>query len=405
VDPVRNPYAPGAGQQPPELAGRDDELARVDVLLERAALGRPARGLVLSGLRGVGKTVLLNAMRSRALNAGWLTGKVEARPQVGLRAPVGSALHGAVREVSARSRSRAVAQRLFAVLSSFTLTAGPDGMRLGLTGTPAAGRADSGDFELDLTDLFTDLTDVARDLGVGVALFVDELQDVPHEDLVALCGACHEMGQNQRPFLLVGAGLPTLPATLSAARSYAERLFTYLPIDRLDKDAVHRALIAPAAREGVSFTDDALAALAGLADGYPYFLQSYGKATWDAALCTPITEADVRAGQPQADVDLGAGFFGSRYERATRAERDYMRAMADLGDGPVLTSAVARAMRRSMSALSPARDGLIRKGLAYSAERGHIAFTVPHFAAFLRSHGEQAGREAATGVVSRAGSL
>lgn len=385
MDPVRNPYAPGAGQQPPELAGRDVELHRLDVLLERAANARPARGVVLTGLRGVGKTVLLNAMRSHAMQAGWATGKIEARTDTPLRAPIAQALHAAVREISTRARNRAKVHRFLAVLKAFSLTASPGGAwQLAIDIDPARGRADSGDFEVDLTELFVDAADVAADLGIGVALFLDEMQDASPADLVAICGACHEISQTRRPLLLLGAGLPPLPATLSAARSYAERLFTYIEIDRLDPAAARQALVAPAEREGVMFTADALDLLGQLADGYPYFVQAYGKATWDAAITDPITASDVQAGRPDADHELAVGFFGSRYERATRAERSYMLAMAELADTAVSTTDIAEHLRRPIRSLSPVRDSLVRKGLVYSTERGMIAFTVPHFAAFLR---------------------
>jgi cytochrome c553 len=390
LDPVANPYAPGAGQTPPELAGREAELRQLDVALARLAAGRPARGLVLTGLRGVGKTVLLNAMRSQAMRAGWATGKIEARLDAPLRAPVSTALHTAVREVGGRSRDRHATSRFLAVLKAFSLTASPVGLRLAIDVDAARGRADSGDLEVDLTELFTDAADMAAELGVGVALFVDEMQDVPAQDLVALCGACHEMSQTGRPLLLVGAGLPPLPGVLSAARSYAERLFSYVEIDRLAPAAAERALVAPAAREDVEFAADALAALARLADGYPYFLQAYGKATWDAAAASPITALDVTAGRPDAERELAVGFFGSRYDRATRTERAYMLAMARLGDGPVSTGDVAARLGRTLNGVSPVRDGLIRKGLAYASERGMIAFTVPHFAAFLRDQEEAA---------------
>jgi hypothetical protein len=386
VDPVRNPYAPGAGQQPPELAGRDVELQRLDVILERASGGRPARGVVLTGLRGVGKTVLLNAMRSRAMQAGWATGKIEARVDTPLRAPIAQALHAAVREISVRARSRAKVHRFLAVLKAFSLTASPNGSwQLAIDIDPARGRADSGDFEVDLTELFVDAADVAADLGTGVALFLDEMQDAAPADLVAICGACHEISQTRRPLLLLGAGLPPLPATLSAARSYAERLFAYIEIDRLSLAAAQRALVAPAEREGVHFTADALDLLAELADGYPYFIQAYGKAAWDAAIGNPITVGDVRAGRPDADVEIAIGFFGSRYERATRAERQYMIAMAELGGTAVSTTDVADRLGRPIRSLSPIRDSLVKKGLIYSAERGVIAFTVPHFGTFVRA--------------------
>ena len=395
VDPVRNPYAPGAGQRPPELAGRDRELQQFEVVLERVARGRPERSMVVTGLRGVGKTVLLNAFRSMAIQKLWGTGKIEARPDQSIRRPVASALHRAVRELAPRHRAPDRIEDFLGVLKAFAQAGeepGPGRGRArahrwqpGIDVPAARGRADSGDLEIDLTELFVDAASVATDVGVGIALFVDEMQDVPAEDISALCAACHELSQVGGPLIVVGAGLPHLPAVLSASKSYSERLFRYARIDRLDRASADIALKAPAERENVTFTPEALDALYGAADGYPYFVQAYAKVVWDVAPDSPITADDIKVAAPEAESELAVGFFGSRYERATPAERDYMRAMAMLGDDPVPTAAVAEELGRKPSSLSPARDGLIKKGLIYSAERGLVAFTVPHFGKFLRS--------------------
>jgi hypothetical protein len=393
VDPVRNPYAPGAGQRPPELAGRDRELAQFDVVLERIARGRPERSLVLTGLRGVGKTVLLNALRSQAIGRLWGTGKIEARPDQSLRRPVTAALHMAVRELAPRHRAPERLDDFLAILKAFALRSNPTGGKIrdrwqpGIDIPAVQGRADSGDIEIDLVELFTDAASVATDVGVGIALFIDEMQDLEPDDVSAICAACHELSQTGAPLIVVGAGLPHLPSVLSASKSYSERLFRYLRIDRLDRPSADHALLAPAEREEVTFTSDALDALYAAADGYPYFVQAYGKVTWDVAPTSPVTAQDVRVAAPEAESELAVGFFGSRYERATPAEREYMRAMASLADGaaPVNTSDVAVSLGRKPSSLSPARDSLIKKGLIYSAERGTIAFTVPHFGRYLRT--------------------
>jgi hypothetical protein len=247
------------------------------------------------------------------------------------------------------------------------------------------GRADSGDLEIDLTELLTDAASVAADLGVGIALFIDEMQDVQAPDISALCASCHELSQSNGPLIVVGAGLPHLPSVLSASKSYSERLFRYVSIDRLDRESADIAVLAPARREGADFEQGALDALYAAADGYPYFVQAYGKVTWDVAAASPVTAHDVSVAGPVAAGELAVGFFGSRYERATPAEREYMRAMAALGDDPVQTAQVADELGRKPSSVSPARDSLIKKGLIYSSERGLIAFTVPHFGRFLRS--------------------
>ncbi|HET9079539.1 MAG TPA: ATP-binding protein [Trebonia sp.] len=390
MDPVRNPYAPGAGQRPPELAGRDREISQFEVVLERVARARPERSMVLTGLRGVGKTVLLNTFRSMALQRLWGTGKLEARPEQSIRRPVASALHMAVRELAPRHRAPDRIDDFLSVLKAFALRdpnapKGPAAsVQFGIDVPAARGRADSGDLEVDLTELFTDAASVAADLGVGIALFVDEMQDIPAPDVSALCAACHELSQISGPLIVVGAGLPHLPSVLSASKSYSERLFRYARIDRLDRESADQALLAPAEREDVLFKQDALDALYAAADGYPYFVQAYGKMTWDVAAASPIAAADVAVAAPEAEGELAVGFFGSRYERATPAEREYMRAMAAIGDDPVTTSSVADELGRKPSSLSPARDGLIKKGLIYSSERGLIAFTVPHFGKFLR---------------------
>lgn len=402
MDPVRNPYAPGAGQRPPELAGRDRELAVFDVVLERVARSRPERSLVLTGLRGVGKTVLLNTLRSQAIGRRWGTGKIEARPDQSLRRPVAAALHMAVRELAPHHRAPHRVDEFLGILKAFALRVEPtrrgatrlrDRWQPGIDVPAASGRADSGDIEIDLVELFTDAASVATDVGTGIALFIDEMQDLAPGDVSALCAACHELSQQGAPLIVVGAGLPHLPAVLSAAKSYSERLFRYQRIDRLDRIAADRALHAPAAREGVEYDPKALELLYEKSGGYPYFVQAYGKATWDHAPRSPITADDVRVAAPEAEAELAVGFFGSRFERATPAEREYMRAMATLSaaepsddlDAAVPTAEIARSLGRKPASLSPARDSLIKKGLIYSGERGTVAFTVPHFGRYLRT--------------------
>ena len=401
MDPIRNPYAPGAGQRPPELAGRDVELEAFDVVLERVSGGRPERSLVLTGLRGVGKTVLLNALRSAAVRRRWGTGKLEARPDQPLRRPLAGALHQAVRELG-HPQSDDVDHVLGVIRSFAQRQAGP-GARLrdqwnpGIDAPAVKGRADSGDVEIDLVELFTDLGGLAADVGKGVAVYLDEMQDLGSEDVSALCAACHEVSQSGLPVIVVGAGLPHLPAVLSAAKSYSERLFRYQRIDRLPREAADRALAAPAEEEGAAYTAEALQAMYAATGGYPYFIQAYGKAVWDRAPRSPITADDVAVAAPEAEAELAVGFFGSRFERATPGERDYLRAMADAAVAitetddaaldeveSVATADVAALLGKKPQSLSPARDALLKKGLIYSGERGRIAFTVPHFGRYLR---------------------
>ena len=386
--PVINPYAPGAGQRPPQLAGRDEQLRQFDIVLERIARGRPERSLVLTGLRGVGKTVLLNAMRSAAVRAGWGTGKLEARPEQGLRRPLGAALHMAVRELGHPDPTQ-----VLGVLKAFVERDAPRGAKPsdrwqpGILAPTVSGRADSGDIEIDLVELLSDLAGLAADRERGIAVFLDEMQDLGPQDVSALCAAVHEIGQMSLPLVVVGAGLPHLPAVLSASKSYSERLFRYHRIDRLSREAADQALVSPAAEEGVDWAPEALEAMYQVTGGYPYFVQAYGKVIWDAATTSPITADDVRVGVPEAEAELAVGFFGSRYERATPAERDYLRAMAeaDADESSVATAEVARILERTPQSVSPARDALLKKGLVYATERGRIAFTVPHFGRYLRT--------------------
>jgi AAA ATPase domain len=388
VDPVRNPYAPGAGQRPPELAGRDAELQAFDVVLERVSRGRPERSAVLTGLRGVGKTVLLNATRSAAVRRGWGTGKLEARPDQPLRHPLAAALHLAIRELGANQDQT---RHVLGVLKAFAQQQPVAKTRWqpGIEVPAVTGRADSGDIEIDLVELLSDVAGLAQDEGRGLAIFIDEMQDLGPLDVSALCAACHEISQQSLPLVVVGAGLPHLPAVLSASKSYSERLFRYARIDRLDRAAADAALANPARDEGVDFTEDALAALYQTTGGYPYFVQAYGKAAWDVAPASPITDLDVKVCAPGAEAELAVGFFGSRYERATPAEREYLRAMAEVSersdDDAISTAAVAEVLQRNPQSLSPARDALLKKGLVYSGQRGRIAFTVPHFGRYLRT--------------------
>lgn len=402
MDPIRNPYAPGAGQRPPELAGRDEQLRTFDVVLERVAKGRPERSIILTGLRGVGKTVLLNALRSAAVRAGWGTGKFEARPDQPLRRPMSAALHVAVRELG-HPQSDDVEQVL-GVIKAFALRDGGTGGKLrdrwqpGIDAPAVTGRADSGDIEIDLVELLTDVGGLAADVGKGVAVFIDEMQDLTADDVSALCASCHEISQNGLPVIVVGAGLPHLPAVLSASKSYSERLFRYNRIDRLDRSSAEAALQVPAQEEDAEFGSDALTAMYEATGGYPYFIQAYGKVVWDVAPRTPITADDVRVAAPEAEAELAVGFFGSRFERATPGEREYLRAMADVAAElaassgevdeveSVPTSDVATYLQRKPQSLSPARDALLKKGLVYSGERGRVAFTVPHFGRYLRAH-------------------
>lgn len=386
MDPVRNPYQPGAGRRPPELAGRDSEIAAFDVLLARSELGLGARGRVLYGLRGVGKTVLINEFLGMAEQRRWITAKAEGSTGRSVLPALAQSLHRSLRVTTGRyDRSRMM--RLLRVFRSFTVQLDPAGSyTFGFDVAAEPGRADTGDPAIDLPELFAALGSTALELGVGVLLLVDEMQDVPEGELRALNAALHEMGQGSdpRPVVLVGAGLPSLPEVLSKATSYAERLYEYVSVGALDTAAAHEALVIPARALDVEWSPSALAAIDDFAHGYPYFLQTGGKYAWDYAAGSPITAADAEAGLAAARQEVDAGLYRARWLRATPLQRQLMRAMADLGgDGIAAMAQVAERLGRERNVLSVPRDQLIKKGLVYAPERGLLAFTVPGMADYV----------------------
>ena len=387
MDPVTNPYSPGAGTPPPFLAGRDELLADFATLIGRAQMGRSVQPLVLSGLRGVGKTVLLLRWRSIAADIGWATALLEARADADLRAQLGDAVTDVLRQVSRTFRNTERLERLKRVAASFLRAAGITLTRGGVTldVAPEPGVADSGSLETDLTELLLELGHAARAESTGAIILVDELQDAGGDRLGAVVGACHRVNQEQLPVLIVGAGLPTVGRVLSEAKSYAERLFDLRTVGPLTGRAQDEAVTEPAEALGVDVDPDALVLLRERAGGYPFFIQTHAKFVWDASVASPITADDVAVAGPRAEDQLRRSFFNPRYDRATPAERRYMHAMAALGDGNVATAEVARTLGRRVSDVSVQRDGLLNKGLVYAPERGLVGFTVPHMAAFLRS--------------------
>ena len=383
-----NPFNPGSGLRPPELVGRQAELDTLDTILARNAQGLASRGLVLSGLRGVGKTVLLNEMRGKAETAGWFVIGLEAR---GDAAGAVSARRTLARDIAAAARSlsrrRAITDRLRQALESvaaFNLKVGTGGIDLGVEVRP--GRADSGDIEVDLGELVHDLTLALQEEGSALAVFVDELQDLDDELLRALLVTQHQAGQRGWPFYVFGAGLPHLPGLLAESRSYAERLFDYRTVSRLHDDEAVKAIVDPVRRQGFDINDNALPLLLEASGGYPYFLQEYGSATWDVAPGPVITRSDATAGIAVGLQRLDAGFFQSRWNRATPSERRMLVAMADDGDGPSSSGDVASRMTIKQNSLGPYRANLISKGLVWAPKHGQIAYTVPGMAAFVQRH-------------------
>jgi hypothetical protein len=379
-----NPFAPGAGRRPPQLVGRTAEIEAFDTIVARAHNRLGNRGMVLSGLRGVGKTVLLNRLRDHAERMGWLVVALEGQrgdqADVDVRRRLGRELVIAARRLDPPSRSERF-RRALGSIESFKLQVGVTGVSLDVK--PTAGRADSGDLETDLGELVEDLTAALAEDGLAFGLFIDEMQDLANSTLSTILAAQHRANQRDRPFYVIGAGLPSLPAVLTDARSYAERLFDYRRIGPLPAPAAFEALSEPVTRLGASLEPDALQLLIDTADGYPYFLQEYGQAVWDVAPKAPFTIYDAKVAVQEGTDRLDNGFFRARWDRATPAERKLLRAMAADGEGSSVTRDVAARMGMSINAIGPARSKLIGKGLVYAPAHGRIAYTVPGMAAFI----------------------
>ncbi len=386
VDPIRNPFAPGAGQPPPALVGRDVELGAARVALERLAQRRGTRGALYVGVRGVGKTVLLNAVRRAAGDAGWIVVKVEAARGRPLRRSIAQSLNTALR--TATGRHVGGFDRALAVFKSFSLTTSPDGsLALGIDVDPAGGIANTGDLEIDLTELFGELGAAAADLGIGLVLLVDEMHEVDDHEIGAIVGALHDARQLGLPITVYGAGLPNLPSLLASTRNDAEQLFDVRHLDPFDDEVAAVALTSATTPEGVGWTGDAIRLVLDAAAGLPYFLQMYGKHVWDFALASPITGADARAGVASGRRELETVFIGAHWERATPAQRQYLEALTLLEvDGRASTRAIAESLGATLGSLSSTRDQLLRKGTLYAPDRGAVAFTTPGFADFVRAH-------------------
>lgn len=356
------------------------------ILIARTGRGDDGRAPMLCGLRGVGKTVLLNTLADQAEREDWFTVRVEARATETFEYQLARALRDAYRSVSWRHDLSDRVRSAFGTVQSFSLKADLTGsVSAGIDVDPQRGRADSGNLEADIYDLSLDLSEAAIDRKVGIALFIDELQEASAMVLRALTHAVHRASQTQRPFYVVGAGLPSLVGGLSEASSYSERLFEYRQITQLTPGQSAEVLQRPARAEGVSWESAAIDLIVGETAGYPYFLQEFGRAAWDAAPGPDIiTRSDALAAVNDARQALDHGFFRARWDRATRAERSYLAAMSKDGSGPSSTADVANRLGKPPSAFGPARANLINKGLIYSPEHGQIAYTVPGMADFIR---------------------
>ena len=386
MDPLRNPYSPGAGAPPPALTGRDEIRDRVRTAVARIRAGRGAKSVLLVGLRGVGKTVLLEQMRVDAEAANCHTVWIEAPEQRSLPAMLAPQLRTALIRLSKNERAKDLARRALQALAGFVgaLKVRFDDIEVGIDVEPEQGLADAGDLDNDLQELLGALGEAAKAAETAFVLFIDELQYVEESQLAALITALHRCAQRRQPVVLVGAGLPQLRGQMGRAKSYAERLFDYPSIGPLPDEAARAALADPAQDEGVTFAEPALARIVEHTQGYPYFLQEWGKAAWDVANDSPITEEDVSRASDLAIAGLDEGFFRVRFDRLSPTEKRYLRAMAELGPGPHRSGEIAELLGRQVQSLAPTRSQLIGKGMVWSPGHGDTAFTVPLFDEFMR---------------------
>ena len=391
MDPRDNPYTPNAGARPPLLAGRDHLLAAFDLLLARLSRGRTEQSMIVTGLRGVGKTVLLGEFRTMAEAADWVAVEAEITRQTAFGQVMALLARRALLQIAPRTRWRDRARRAAGVLRSFTFTVSADGSwTAGLDLEPVEGEGDSGLLADDLSDVFVALGEAAREHETGVVFLFDEMQLLSAEELEALIAALHKTVQRALPITLAGAELPLIPRLAGEAKSYAQRLFTFPVIDCLPEAEATKALVEPAESAGAHFEPCAAAEIVAYAEGYPYFIQEYGRAVWDAAEGVIIDRAVVDAVRGLVEAKLDAGFFRVRVERAAQHELRYLRAMAGLGPGPHKASAVAAVLGSTSARLAPTRARLIDKGLLYTPAYGLAAFTVPQFDRYLlRNYGAE----------------
>lgn len=386
MHPLTNPYTPNAGAEPQAIVGRDDQLASFDLLLARIERGRTEQSMIISGLRGVGKTVLLGQFRTKALARNWVVVELEAskHDETAFRRDIATRIRTALFELSPKARWTDRFKHAAAVLKSFTVSLDAAGTwSAGLDVAAAEGFADHADLALDLTDVCLALGEAARERERGVVMLFDEVQFLSRPQLEALIEALHKMVQRKLPITLVAAGLPQIAELAGDAKSYAERLFKFPSIGNLSPDDARAALTRPAAEEAVSFTTDALDEAVTVTGGYPYFLQELGYAVWTVAEGPVITREDILTTIPAYEAKLDESFFRVRLDRATELQRAYLRAMARLGSQPQKASDVADVMGRTSQNLAPTRAELINMGMLYTTEHGYAAFTVPQFDRFL----------------------
>ena len=386
MDPIRNPFSPGAGSPPPELAGRAPVLEQARILLGRVLVGKPEKSLMLTGLRGVGKTVLLNEIRRKAQAAGYLTVLVEAHEGKSLGPLIAAPLKTVLFELDRVAQTGDRVKRGLRVLRSFLggLSLKFGELKIGLDIEPETGAADSGDIEIDLPNLFEALGDAAKEKNSAIAILIDEVQYLSQKELGAVIMAMHRMQQRQLPVVLLGAGLPVLPGLAGESKSYAERLFAFPNMGALSQSDSNKAISEPALAEGIALTEAALAETYRLTQGYPYFIQEWGYQVWNLATSSPIDLDVVRAAAESVIHRLDQNFFRVRFDRLTPGEKKFLRAMAELDSSANRSSDIATALGVSAKSIGPVRAKLIKKGMIYSPSYGDIAFTVPLFDEFMK---------------------
>lgn len=393
MDPRKNPYAPGAGTKPPALVGRDAQIESFDILLERLENGYAEQSMIITGLRGVGKTVLLDVFREKAEERNWATVEWEVEKNAPFESKISSHVRRALLQIAPKARWTNRALKAAAILKSFTLTFNPDGaITAGLDVEALAGVGDSGAIAEDLTDLFVALGEAAGEQSTGVIFLLDKVQYLRAPELEALIAALHKCARRSLPITLVGAGLPQIPRLAGEAKSYSERLFQFPRIGELDPRSDARdALVLPAQNLGIAFDSEAVDYVVEYTQGYPYFIQEYGKFLWDEASDSPITVNDAIQVLPLVEAKLDESFFRVRADRTTELELKYLYAMAVLGPDPHRASEVAQRIQRTTEQAGPIRSRLIDKGLLYTPGHGYAAFTVPQFDRYmLRKHQELA---------------
>lgn len=386
MDPIRNPFAPGAGSQPPELAGRDELIESIRISLGRKRIGRSSKSVLLLGLRGVGKTVLLDRMRNDAIAAGDHTIRMEAPENLSLPALIAPQLRNAMLRLSKEEKTKHAAKQALQALAGFAraLKVKYGDIEVGFDYDPVPGLADNGNLAEDLKTLFEMVGTAASQAETGFVLFIDELQYVEESQLEALISALHLVSQQNLPITLVGAGLPQLAGKMGSAKSYAERLFDFPTIGPLDRDSAIQAIQIPIQSEGAEIDDDVLDRVLEKTKGYPYFLQEWGKHLWDLAPSSPITMDVLERAETLVIAALDSSFFRVRLDRLTPMEKTYLRAMSEMGPGPHRSGDIAKEMDRSVTSLGMVRTSLINKGMIYSPLHGDTAFTVPLFDEFMK---------------------